>query len=685
MERFAFLLRKSARINTSDGFFFGGILLMKSCIRSLAILIAAAVASLPLAQGQGFTGVFTSHNDNARSGQNVNETILTTANVNSAKFGKLFSYAVDGQIYAQPLYVPNVTIPGKGVHNVLYVATQNDSLYAFDADGNAPYALWHLSFINLANGVQTIDCITTGIVCNVYPLTGISSTPVIDATTNTIYVLVRTQETKSYIQRLHALDITTGAEKFGGPVEINAVVAGTGTGTSHGKIMFDTLHDNQRTALLEANGMIYLGWAGQAHGWVMAYNATTLAQTAVVNTTPNGTLGGVWQANGGLVADSQGNIYFSTGDGTFDASTGGTDYGDSLVKMDANLNVLDYFTPMDQACRLLPNDLDLGSGGPMILPTQAGTYADEIVQAGKGGSPCDLFGSTYAVPIYLIDRDNMGKYDPSGDQDIETVAGTVHGYWSSPAYWQGPSGQYIYYSGMTTESGSGDYLKQYTLTNGVMSSTPTAQSPNLFPVGSTPSVSSNGTSNGIVWSVERKDILSASPGSHPAVLYAYNATNVAAELYNSGQAPKLRDQPGCANKFITPTIANGKVYVGTQNELDVYGVLPTRTMPVPSVSVPCIIYQNQTVGKTSAPQTTVLSNLGPGTLIIKSLSVTGLNPAEFAQTNTCGSSLAVGASCTVSVTFTPTVEKTPQIAYISINDNAQGGGQNVFMIGVALH
>lgn len=659
---------------------------MKSYVLSLVIFIAASVAIMPSAQGQGFAGVFTSHNDNARSGQNLNETILTTSNVNPSKFGKVFSYPVDGQIYAQPLYVPNVNIPGQGVHNVVYIATENDSLYAFDADGKAPYVLWHLSFINIANGVVPINCISTGIVCNVYPITGITSTPVIDPTTNTIYVLVRTQENNSSVQRLHALDITTGAEKFGGPVEINAVVPGTGTGTSHGKIMFDTLHDNQRTGLLLANGMIYLAWAGQAHGWVMAYNATTLAQVNVVSTTPNGTLGGVWQAGNGIAADSQGNIYFATGDGTFDASTGGVDYGDTLLKMDANLNVLDYFTPMDQACRLLPNDLDLGSGGPMILPAQAGTYADEIIEAGKGGSPCDLFGGNYAVPIYLLDRDNLGKYDPSADQDIETVAGTVHGYWASPAYWQGPIGQYIYYSGMTSETGSGDYLKQYTLTNGVMSSTPTSESTNLFPVGSTPSISANGTSNGILWSVERKDILSASPGTHPAVLYAYNAANVAKTLYNSGQEKNLRDQPGCANKFITPTIANGKVYVGTQNELDVYGELPVSpTTPVPTVSVPCIVYQNQTVGKTSPAAKTVLSNLGPGNLTISSLSITGLNATEFAQTNNCGSSLAVGASCTISVTFTSKVKNTPQIAYISINDNAIGAGQSVFMVGVALH
>jgi hypothetical protein len=654
-------------------------------IKSYLVLLIASLSLLtPAAQGQGFAGVFTQHNDNARTGQNTSETVLTTKNVNVNTFGKLFSYAVDGQVYAQPLYVPNVTIPKLGVHNVLYVATENDSLYAFDADGKSPNILWKVSFINPANGVTTLNCITLGFECNVWPYTGITGTPVIDSTTHTIYLLVRTQEPgNNSVQRLHALDITTGAEKFGGPVEIAATVSGTGTGSSRGKIQFSTLHDNHRPMLL-ANGNIYIGWAGQAHGWVMAYNATTLAQVAVFNTTPNGTLGGVWQAGNGLAADSQGNIYFSTGDGTFDASTGGVDYGDTLLKMDANLNVLDYFTPMDQACRLLPNDLDLGSGGPLVLPAQAGTFADEVIAAGKGGSPCDLFGDNYAVPIYLLNRDNLGKYNPEEDQDIETVAGTIHGYWSSPAYWHGPAAQYVYYSGMTSETGNGDYLKQYTITNGLVSSAPTAQSPNLFPVGSTPSVSSNGASNGILWTMERKDILSALPGTHAGVLYAYNAANVGQVLYNSAQNKQLRDQGGCANKFINPIIANGKVYVGTQNELDVFGILPlTQTTPQPAITSPCFAFLAQTVGKPSPTVSTTLTNLGPGTLNISSIAMTGTNTSEFKQSNNCGSSLAVGASCKISITFTAAIETIPQSATVVIGDNALGGAQTVALYGVA--
>jgi len=376
-------------------------------------------------------------------------------------------------------------------------------------------------------------------------------------------------------------------------------------------------------------------------------------------------------------------LYLATGDGTFDANTGGGDYGDTVLKLSPTLQILSYFTPMDQDCRFTSapnNDLDLGSGGPMIFPTQSGTFPDEIVESGKGGSPCDLFGSTYAVPIYLLDRDSLGGYNVTQDQDIQTVQGTIHGYWSSPAYWKSASASYAYYSGMTTETGGGDYLKQYTLANGALSTAPVAESSNLFVVGSTPSVSSNGTSSGIVWAIERTDILSAAPGNHEAVLYAYNASNVATELYNSRQSIQ-RDATGCANKFQTPTIANGKVYVGTQNELDVFGLIPANpTTPAPSISTPCLSFTS-TVGKTSAPQTTTLTNLGPGNLTIGTVSVQGINPTEFSTSNNCGSSLAAKSSCTITVTFTPTLGNIPQQAYLQINDNAIGGALTLQLIG----
>jgi hypothetical protein len=666
-------------------------LIRPNALRHIILCVAILSALGPAARAQGFAGVLMQHNDLGRTGQNLNEITLTTSNVRSTTFGKLFSYPVDNQVYAQPLYVPSVLIPGQGTHNVLYVATEGDSLFAFDADGLSPTVLWSLNFTNPASGVNTISCVLSGLTCSVYPTTGITGTPVIDPTSKIMYVLVRTAETSAgvttYVQRLHALDITTGAEMLGGPVVIGGSVKGTGQGSKHGVLTFNTLHENHRPGLVLANNNIYIAWAGSIHGWVMAYNAQTLAQVAIFSTTPNGTLGGIWAAGNGLAVDSNGNLYAATGDGTFDANTGGPDYGDTLIQFSPSLQVLQYFTPMDQACRApLSVDLDLGAGGPMILPTQGRTYPDEIIQAGKGGAPCDQFpDGNWAVPIYLVNRDIMGGYDPTQDHDIQTIEGTVHGYWSNPAYFQGPTSAYVYYSGMTSESGTGDYLKAYTVTNGVVSSTPAAQTSNLFKIGSTPSISANGTNNGIVWAMQRKDTLSAAPGNQPAVLYAYLATNVTKSLYNSAQTKQfghIRDQMGCATKFQTPTIANGKVYVGTENEVDVFGLLPTSpSAPLPTISTPCFSFTNQAVGTTSAAQTTTLTNLGPGTLTIGGISMLGLNPSEFAPTSTCGASLAQGASCTISITFTPSIAKIPQQAYVQISDNAIGGALTLEVVG----
>jgi len=530
----------------------------------LTLLICALVVSLP---AQTFQGVLTWHNDIGRTGQNLSETILTPKNVNMGTFGKVFSYAVDGQIFAQPLYVPNVTIPGQGTHNVVYVATENDSLYAFDADGLTSTALWQDSFINPANGITPITCgsLTK---CSIYPIIGITATPVIDPSSGTIYVLVRTDENGTLVERLHALDITTGTEKFGGPVQITGSVPGTGCGSVGGMIPFENF-GMQRTGLLLLNGVVYLGWATGCHGWIMGYNAQTLAQTAILNTTPNGVLGGVWQSGAGLSADSNGYLYVATGDGLFDFYTGGPDDGDSVLKMDANLNILDYFTPMDQACRKA-NDYDLGSGGPMVVPTQTGPYPDLLIQAGKGGAPCD---STDFAPIYLMDRDSLGHYNSAQDANLQTINGAPHGYWSSPAYWQGPTGTYIYLSGVDEAGGKGDYLKMYSLISGQLSTAPVAQSYNILMTGSTPAISANGSSDGILWAIVRMDPLGELPGSHHAVLFAYNANDVAKTLYSSSQAG-TRDEAGLGSKFVAPTIANGRVYVGTQTELDVYGLLP---------------------------------------------------------------------------------------------------------------
>jgi hypothetical protein len=658
------------------------------------VFVSAAIFSVltPAALAQGYAGTFTQHNDLGRTGQNLNETTLTTTNVTAKTFGKLFSYPVDNQVYGQPLYVPNVSIPGQGTHNVLYVATEGDSIFAFDADGLSPTVLWSLNFTNPADGINVISCAISGLQCSVYPTTGITGTPVIDPTANIMYVLVRTAETTgavtNYVQRLHALDITTGAELLGGPVVIGGSVKGTGSGSVHGVLTFNTLHENNRPGLTLANNTVYIAYEGSAHGWIFAYDATSLAQVGIFCTTPNGSLGGVWAAGNGLPVDSNGYIYAATGDGPFDVNTGGSDYGDTLIKFSPTLQVVDYFTPSDQACRApITTDLDLGSGGPMILPTQGGTYPDLIIQAGKGGAPCDLFDGNYAVPIYLVNRDSMGGYNANQDSDIQTIQGTVHGYWSNPAYFQGPAASYIYYSGIKSEgNGGGDYLKAYTITNGVVSAAPVAQTANVFPIGSTPSISANGTQNGLLWAIERKDLLSSSPGNQTATLYAYPATNVARTAYSSAQTKvdnAVRDQMGCGNKFQTPTVANGKVYVGTENELDVFGLLANKpSAPLPSVSVPCFTFTGQAVGTTSAAQSTVLTNLGPGALTISGFSFQGLNPGEFSQTNTCGASIAVGASCKINITFTPTIATIPQQAYLQISDNAIGGALTLEVIGV---
>ncbi|HTS09748.1 MAG TPA: hypothetical protein VMP68_29550, partial [Candidatus Eisenbacteria bacterium] len=356
-----------------------------------------------------YPGTYTYHNDNLRTGVNNGETVLTSANVNSAQFGKLFSYALDGIAFASPLYVANVNIPQNGYHNVVYVATENDSVYAFDADGRSATPLWHVSF--LKSGVTPVPCADVGECGDIPDQIGITGTPVIDQSSGTLYVVAKTEEGTQYVQRLHALDITTGAEKFGGPVVLQGSTPGSGDGTSGGNVSFDPLHENQRPALLLSNGVVYVGFASHGdnhpwHGWVLGYSAATLQQVLVYNVTPNGYGGGIWQGGGGLAGDADGNIYFTTGNGTFDVNTGGTDYGDSVEKLTAAGKVPDYFTPHDQS-NMEANDLDLGAGGPVLLIDQTGgPYPHLLVSAGKTGT------------IYVINRDSMGGYSPNGDGQI---------------------------------------------------------------------------------------------------------------------------------------------------------------------------------------------------------------------------------------------------------------------------
>jgi len=503
-----------------------------------------------------YPGTFTFHNDNMRTGQNNSETVLTPANVSPSQFGKLFSYSVDGITYASPLYLANVNIPGQGHHNVVYVATEHDSLYAFDADGLTANPLWHVSF--LGSGVTTVPCGDVGECGDIPNEIGITSTPVIDPTTSTIYLVAKTKEGTKYVQRLHALDVTTGAEKFGGPVVLSGSVPGNGTGSSGGNLAFSALRENQRTGLLLSGGVIYFAFGSHGdqspwHGWVLGYNASTLQQVLIYNATPNGNGGGIWQSGGGLATDSSGGLYFTTSNGDFDVDAGGIDYGDSIVKLSPSATVMDYFTPHDQSA-LSTNNLDFGSAGPVLLVDQtSGPYPHLLVTAGKNGT------------IYVVNRDNMGHFNPGNDnQIVQSLVGALPngdqeiGNFSAPVYFNG----YVYFAAVN------DSLKAFQLISGTLSTSPTSQSGAIYPVrGGSFAVSANGNSNGILWAVQNNDVTA------PGVLFAYDATNLADELYDSSQMGN-RDTLDVASKFTIPLVANGKVFVSSQSQLTAYGLLP---------------------------------------------------------------------------------------------------------------
>ncbi len=531
--------------------------MQRVCLWAITILCAFAIGSQSWAQ----VSVWTQHNDNSRTGQNVNETNLTPAIV-STQFGRLFSQSVDGQIYAQPLYLPNVNIPGQGTHNVVYVATEHDSVYAFDADTPSSLPLWQVSFINPAAGINTVSTSDVGS-SDISPEYGITGTPVIDTQSGTLYAVANTNESGNIVYRLHALDVTSGAEKFAGPVLIQASVLGIGDGSVGGMISFNAVRHLQRPGLLLMNGIVYIGFGSHSdidpyHGWLLAYDAHTLQQVGVYNATANGSRGAIWQAGAGLAGDTLGNVYFSTGNGTFDAtSSNPADFGDSILKIGlggGNFSVADYFTPYNQAA-LATADADLGSGGVLLLPDQPGLFPHLLVQAGEPGT------------IYLLNRDSLGHYNSAGNGDPQIVqelqnalgSGNNNAEFGMPAYWNNN----VYFWS------SSDVLKAYSLTNGLLSPSPTSNGTISAGVqcGPTPSISANGTSNGIVWALQT-DAVST---NGPAVLYAFDATNVANVLYSSA-TNAARDNPGAAVKFTVPTVANGKVYVGTQNQLSVFAL-----------------------------------------------------------------------------------------------------------------
>ena len=518
-----------------------------------------ATLALTVAVSTG-NDMVTYHFDNSRTGLNPKETILTTANVNSTKFGKLNLLSLDGLVDAEPLYLSAVTINGQ-THNVLYVVTEHDSVYAFDADNGTQ--LWKVSA--MGSGETTSDDHGCG---QITPEIGITATPVIDrrqGANGTIFVVAMTKDSGgAYHQRLHALDVTTGAETSGSPTEITGTYPGTGDNSSGGNVVFDPAKYAERAGLLLTNSTLYLAWTSHCDarpytGWVMAYGESSLKQTAILNMTPNGNEGSVWMAGDGLAADSVGNIYFLDANGTLDAKdtvTGfpvNNDYGNAMIKLstaNGSLTVDDFFETYN-SINESDNDVDLGSGGSLLLPDlfdSKGTVHHLIVGAGKDSN------------IYVGDRDNLGKYNSANNNALyqELTDALPNGAWSMPAYFNDT----VYYGGVS------DNLKAFTITNAMLGTTPSSKSATTFGYpGATPSVSANGTSDGIVWALE-------SSTGKTAVLHAYDATDLTKELYNSTQAAGNRDGFGTGNKFITPMIINGKVYVGTPSGVAIFGLLP---------------------------------------------------------------------------------------------------------------
>jgi outer membrane protein assembly factor BamB len=520
------------------------------CLIFLAFGLVSCTSSIP-ASGPATTAndVVTFHNDNARTGQALGETILT-ANTVKNNFGRIGFFSVDGKVDAQPLFLSNVSIPSQGTHSVIYVATEHASVYALDADNGQ--TLWQASL--LGTGESTSD--PRGCAEAVSPEIGITATPVIDRTrgpNGAIYVVAMSKDTSgNYFQRLHVLDVASGAELFGGPKNITASYPGAGDSSAGGSVIFDPAMYKDRAALLLLNGVVYTTWASHCDqrpytGWIIGYDAATLNQSGVLNVTPNGNEGGIWMSGSGPAADNDGNIYLLDGNGTFDTTLDANgfpnqgDFGNGFLKLSVQggaLVVADYFE-MGAQQEENGTDQDLGSGGTLVLPDQtdaSGKVWHLAVGAGKDSN------------LYVVDRDSMGKFKPSGDAIFQELRAFFPArVFSTPAYFNGT----VYYGGWS------DQIKAHTLKNGQFQTSPNSETSNVFPSpGATPSISANGTNDAIVWAVEN---------GNTASLYAYDATDLSKQLYKS-------DQVGPGNKFIVPTIAHGKVYVGTANGVAVYGL-----------------------------------------------------------------------------------------------------------------
>ena len=533
-------------------------------LRRLPRLLTAVLLGLSTFTALPQVHVLTYHDDNARSGANLRETLLSPANVNAASFGRLFTYSVDGNVYAQPLYVSGLSFPGKGARNVVFVATEHNTVYAFDADVNTGATgglLWQTN-LGPAAATPTPDFGTRyGSFSAILPEVGITGTPAIDLASGTLYVDTFTHEGAAYFHKLHALNLTNGAERPFSPAVVRATVPGSGVASSNGVVHFEARQHIHRSAVTLAGGRVYLAYAGYEdtnpyHGWIIGFDAATLQPLPnyVFNTTPNSTVagfgadageGGIWMTGCGLSADAAGNLFFAVGNGSFNAlnNSSGTEYGDSFIRLttSSRLAVADYFTPFNQAF-LAANDLDVGSGGALLLPDQPGPVPHLMLGGGKQGR------------LYLMNRDMMttgnNHYNAAGSSDsvAQTVAlgGAVM---CTPAYFN----QRVYCAAV------GDVLAAFPVINGQLSTAQLSVSSRTFAYpGVTPSVSASGSSNGVVWALRM---------GNPGLLVAYNATNLASELFNGTHANGI--------KFAVPTVANGKVYIGAANTLSVFGLLAT--------------------------------------------------------------------------------------------------------------
>jgi outer membrane protein assembly factor BamB len=526
-----------------------------SGVNSPKIRLSICTAIILLTSVAFAQDVLTYHNDNLRTGL-YKETTLTTSNVNSSSFGLLFNTTLDAIVDAQPLYLSSVSIPGQGIHNVLYAVTENDSVYALDADTGV--VLWHVSVLG-SGEVPSDDHGCT----QISPQIGITSTPVIDRTSGpngTIYVVSMSKKSSTYFQRIHALDITTGAEQFGAPKAITGKYPGTGDNSQGGFVIFDPAQYAERAGLLLLNHVIYTAWTSHCDirpytGWIMGYDESTLAQTYVLNVTPNGNEGAIWQAGSGLAADAN-SIYFLQANGTFDTTLNGNgfpnkgDFGNAFVKLGVRnnkLRVVDYFN-MFNTVQESNADQDLGSGGAMLIPP---------LKDSQGVTHLLAIGAGKDTNIYIVDRANMGKFNPNTNNIYQEIDGALGGgIWSMPAYFN----QNVYYGP------TGNNLMQFKFTNAKLSTSPVSKSSLAFTYpGTTPAVSANRGTNGIVWAIEH---------ASPSVLHAYDATTLTKELYNSNQASNSRDHFGTAAKFGTPMITNGKVYLSTRNSVAAFGLLP---------------------------------------------------------------------------------------------------------------